>query len=122
MTRLICLEPDNPDSAWQPFAGARPIAELRAGAWRIRDRWAGILGRPEAVVMGDHVAHFADVDSAPVVPRGPVLGPAAVVRSDFAPAGGGLGLEAGIRRLTNQNATVAWIVGGGHGLVRNLKI
>jgi UDP-N-acetylglucosamine diphosphorylase/glucosamine-1-phosphate N-acetyltransferase len=110
VTRLICLEPDNPGPAWQPFGGARPIAELRAGAWRIRDRWAGILGLADAAVMGDHIAHFADVDSAPVLPRGPVAGPAVVVRSEFAPSGAGLALPAGTRRLTCEDATVAWIV------------
>jgi UDP-N-acetylglucosamine diphosphorylase / glucose-1-phosphate thymidylyltransferase / UDP-N-acetylgalactosamine diphosphorylase / glucosamine-1-phosphate N-acetyltransferase / galactosamine-1-phosphate N-acetyltransferase len=113
VTRLVCLEPLTPGPAWQPFAGSRPIAELRAGAWRIRDRWAGILGLDEAVVMGNHAAQFADVDSAPIVPQGPVAGPAVVVRSDFAPAGAGLGFEPGVRRLTHEDATVAWIVAMG---------
>ncbi len=112
MTRLVCLEPESPGPAWQPFTGSRPIAELRAGAWRIRDRWAGILGLVGPVVMGDHAARFADVDSAPVIPRGPVAGPAVVVRSDFAPEGG-LELGPGVRRLTHANATVAWIVAHG---------
>ena len=31
MTRLIMLEAEAPGEVWQPFAGARPIAELRAG-------------------------------------------------------------------------------------------
>lgn len=113
MTRLVCLEPANPGPAWQPFAGARPIAELRAGAWRIRDRWAGMLGLEETVVMGDHVAQFADVDSAPVLSCAPVAGPAVVVRSEFAPTGAGLELGAGVRRLAHQDATVAWIVAEG---------
>ena len=52
VTRLICLEPADPGAAWYPFTGARPIAELRAGAWRIRERWAGILGVDDVVVMG----------------------------------------------------------------------
>jgi len=113
MTRLVCLEPAAPGPAWQPFAGSRPIAELRAGAWRIRDRWAGILGLEHTVVMGHHIAHFADVDSAPVIPPGTVSGPAVVARSDFAPAGGGLTLEPGVRRITHEDATVAWIVAEG---------
>ncbi len=112
MTRLVCLEPD-PGPAWQPFAGARPIAELRAGAWRIRDRWVGVLGLDDVVVMGSHVADFADVDSAPVIPNGRVAGPAVVVRSDFAPAVTGLELVPGVRRLTHEDATVAWIVATG---------
>jgi sugar nucleotidyltransferase family protein len=39
MTSLYLLEPDSPGAEWAPFAGVRPIAELRAGAWRIRERW-----------------------------------------------------------------------------------
>jgi UDP-N-acetylglucosamine diphosphorylase/glucosamine-1-phosphate N-acetyltransferase len=113
VTRLVCLEPERPGPAWQPFTGARPIAELRAGAWRIRDRWADLLGLEEAVVMGNHIADFADVDSLPVVPIGPVSGPAVVVRSDFAPAGGGFELAPGTRRLTHEDAAVAWIVAKG---------
>ena len=30
--------------AWAPFAGVRPLGELRAGVWRIRERWEAILG------------------------------------------------------------------------------
>ena len=101
MTRLICLEPADPGAAWYPFTGARPIAELRAGAWRIRERWAGILGVDDVVVMGGHAAGFRDVDSAEVIPPGRVTGPAIVARSDFAPAGHNLDFETGPRRLTH---------------------
>lgn len=113
MTRLICLEPSDPGSSWYPFTGARPIAELRAGAWRIRDRWAGVLGTEEALVMGDHVAGFRDVDAAELLPAGPVAGPAIVVRSDFAPAGPSLDFETEPQRLTHQGRTVAWFVSEG---------
>ncbi|HEV8149783.1 MAG TPA: putative sugar nucleotidyl transferase [Gemmatimonadales bacterium] len=110
MSRLVCLEPDDPGEAWQPFTGARPLAELRAGGWRIRERWAGVLGIADVSIMGDHVAHFVDVDSAELLPRGPVAGPATVVRSDFAPAGPLLELAGDVRRLSHDGATVAWIV------------
>lgn len=110
MTRLICLEPESPGPAWAPFTGVRPLAELRAGAWRIRERWAGLLGLEEASVMGGHIAGFADVDSAPVIPPGPVAGPAVVVRSDFAPAGVALELDPAVRRLVHEAETVGWIV------------
>jgi UDP-N-acetylglucosamine diphosphorylase/glucosamine-1-phosphate N-acetyltransferase len=113
MTRLICLEPADPGSAWQPFTGARPIAELRAGAWRIRDRWAGVLGTDEALVMGDHAAGFRDVDSAELLPAGPIEGPAIVARSDFAPAGSSLDFETQPRRLVHDGRTVAWFVAEG---------
>lgn len=110
MTRLVCLEPADPGVAWQPYSGARPLAELRAGAWRIRERWSGILGLEDVVIMGDQVAAFSDVDSAPVMAPGPVAGPAIVVRSDFAPSGTALELEPQLRRLSHDAATVAWIV------------
>ena len=110
MTLLVCLEPEDPGPAWQPFAGARPIAELWAGAWRIRDRWVGLVGADGAIVMGSHVAGFADADSAPVCAPGPIKGPAVIARSDFAPIGLALELPAGVTRLTHQDATVAWIV------------
>jgi UDP-N-acetylglucosamine diphosphorylase/glucosamine-1-phosphate N-acetyltransferase len=113
VTRLICLEPDDPGPAWYPFAGARPIAELRAGAWRIRDRWAGVLGTEEALIMGGHAAGFRDVDAAELLPPGPVAGPAIVVRSDFAPAGPSLDFETEPQRLTHQGRTVAWFVSEG---------
>jgi UDP-N-acetylglucosamine diphosphorylase/glucosamine-1-phosphate N-acetyltransferase len=113
MTRLICLEPENPGTAWAPFTGVRPLAELRAGAWRIRERWAGILGLDEVAVMGSHITGFADVDSAPVIPEGPIDGPVVVVRSDFAPGGAALELDSAARRLVHENSTVAWIVPDG---------
>ena len=113
MTRLVCLEPADPGAAWQPFTGARPIAELRAGAWLIRERWAGMLGLDQAVVMGDHAPRFTDAGSAPVVPAGPVTGPAIVARSDFAPAGPPPDLDGSVRRLVHDGRTVAWIVAEG---------
>jgi UDP-N-acetylglucosamine diphosphorylase/glucosamine-1-phosphate N-acetyltransferase len=113
VTRLVCLEPADPGPAWYPFTGARPIAELRAGAWRIRERWAGMLGADAVVVMGSHAAGFRDVDSAEVIPAGPVTGPAIVARSDFAPAGHNFDFETGPRRLTHGEQTVAWFVAEG---------
>ncbi len=111
--RLICLEPENPGIAWQPFTGARPIAELRAGAWRIRDRWAGVLGLEAVTIMGDHVAEFADAGSAPVVPLGEVAGPVTIARSTFAPGEAELELDRHTHRLTSQGETVAWVVAEG---------
>ena len=113
MTRLICLEPADPGPAWYPFAGARPIAELRAGAWRIRDRWAGVLGTEEALIMGDHAAGFRDVDAAELLPPGPVAGPAIVVRSDFAPAGPSLDFETEPQRQQVRPAVVCIERGAG---------
>jgi len=110
VSRLYCLEPEQPGSEWLPYAGARPLAELRAGAWRIRERWAGLFGLDDVAILGDHAAQFCDVDSAPVLPRAGVEGPAVVARSDFAIAGTTLELAATTRRLTHEGETVAWIV------------
>jgi UDP-N-acetylglucosamine diphosphorylase/glucosamine-1-phosphate N-acetyltransferase len=117
MMRLVLLEPELPGEAWQPFSGVRPLAELRAGARKIRERWAAIVGLDDIVVMGDHCADFADIDAAPVLPRGPVHGPAIVVRSDFAPDGPSLELSAHAavlpRRLAHERTTVGWLVAPG---------
>ena len=51
---LYLLEPMNPGPAWAPFAGVRPVAELRAGVWRIRERWEGILDAETSAILGDH--------------------------------------------------------------------
>jgi UDP-N-acetylglucosamine diphosphorylase / glucose-1-phosphate thymidylyltransferase / UDP-N-acetylgalactosamine diphosphorylase / glucosamine-1-phosphate N-acetyltransferase / galactosamine-1-phosphate N-acetyltransferase len=110
MTRLVCLEPADPGMAWAPFTGARPIAELRAGAWPIHERWAGVLGLADVSVLGNHAAAFADAGSVPLLPAGPVAGPAVVARSDFAPAGVIIELDGTIRRLTHDGVTVAWVV------------
>jgi UDP-N-acetylglucosamine diphosphorylase/glucosamine-1-phosphate N-acetyltransferase len=108
MTRLICLEPADPGVAWAPFAGARPIAELRAGAWRIRDRWSGLLGLDEVSVLGGATPEFADVGSAPLHAPGILEGPALLVRSDFAPSAAELEWPAGMARLTHDGVTVGW--------------
>ncbi len=111
--RLVLLEPERPGSAWLPFAGARPLAELRAGAWRIRERWASLLRADDVITMGDHCAGFVDVDAAPHLPRGSVAGPALVARSDFAPAGAPTRSGALPPRLLHGDVTVAWAVSAG---------
>ena len=98
--RLYLLEPAPPGSEWAPFAGARPLAELRAGAWRIRERWARLLGLEPVAVLSDATPEFADADSIPVRPIGGVAGPAVIAASWFAPLGRGLALERGTNRLT----------------------
>lgn len=85
MTRLILLEPESPGPAWQPFSGVRPIAELRAGIWRVRERWERCLGIRAEAIAGTHCPGFVDVDSPPVVEPGSISGPAIVALSDFAP-------------------------------------
>lgn len=113
MTRLFCLDPPNPGPGWEPFRGARPIAELRAGAWKIRERWAAILGISDVGVVADHAAGFADADAAPVVSRDTIRGPAVVARSDFVPRQGRIDGIKDARRLVSNDLTIAWIVPDG---------
>ncbi|HEU4799315.1 MAG TPA: putative sugar nucleotidyl transferase [Gemmatimonadales bacterium] len=85
MTRLILHEPDSLGPAWQPFAGVRPVAELRAGLWKVRERWEHCFGLRTEVIAGAHCAGFIDVDAPPVVLPADITGPAVVAMSDFAP-------------------------------------
>ena len=113
MTDLYLLDPLDPGSEWEPFRGARPVAELRAGAWRVRERWAMLLGREVTAVLASHCPDFADVDAAPCRAPAPVDGPVIVAASWFAPIGAGLELPTDVRRLTAAGETVAWIVPAG---------
>jgi len=107
---LYLLEPIAPAAAWAPFAGVRPVAELRAGIWRIRDRWEGFVDAEAAVILGDHCAGFFEGAEPPVEPLAPVEGPCIVAASWFAPTGEPLELEPDARRLTHEGETVAWLV------------
>jgi UDP-N-acetylglucosamine diphosphorylase/glucosamine-1-phosphate N-acetyltransferase len=107
---LFLLEPDEPGPAWAPFAGVRPIAELRAGIWRVRERWEGILGAEAAGILGDHCAGFFEGAEPPVHPPRAVDGPCIVAASWFAPSGLPLELDPAAGRLTHEGATVAWVV------------
>jgi UDP-N-acetylglucosamine diphosphorylase/glucosamine-1-phosphate N-acetyltransferase len=110
MTRLYLLEPEAPGAAWAPFAGVRPLAELRAGMWRIRERWEAALDADTTAVFGEHVEGFSEGDEAPVRRRAPVDGPAVVGVSWFAPSGARVDIRADARRLAHAGATVGWIV------------
>ena len=105
MSDLYFLEPAN-SAAWAPFAGTRPAAELRAGAWLIRERWEAALGLRAAGILSEALLGFADVDSPPVVPASSIRGPAIVVRSDAVPPRSALSLNT--RRLVAGSHTVAW--------------
>ncbi len=114
--RVFFLEPES-SPAWVPFVGARPISELRAGVWRIRERWAHAVGGEGAGVLGDTARDFQEDGSlagessatAPTEVRGPAL----VVRSDFAPSGHPLAIDASARRLEHAGVTVGWWLGAG---------
>jgi UDP-N-acetylglucosamine diphosphorylase/glucosamine-1-phosphate N-acetyltransferase len=71
-----------------PVTTARPLAEVRAGAALVRERWATALERPVAgVIAAPRLTGFEEPGSAPVLPDDAVLAAGTVVaRSHFAPA------------------------------------
>lgn len=113
MTRLFLLEPERPAPAWIPFAGVRPVSELRAGAWLIRERWEAALGLRTDATLDAHLAGFVDVEAAPVRSPEGVTGPAIVARADCVPPRAALAFPEGVRRLTTRGETVAWHLGSG---------
>ncbi|MDZ4675409.1 MAG: putative sugar nucleotidyl transferase [Gemmatimonadota bacterium] len=114
MSTLYLLEPASPGPEWAPFAGCRPVAELRAGVWLVRERWEGILGGLEtAAILGTHCLDFADTGSPQVAPPFPVEGPAIVAAAWFAPSELPTDLAPDTRRLTHEDHTVAWIIPAG---------
>jgi UDP-N-acetylglucosamine diphosphorylase/glucosamine-1-phosphate N-acetyltransferase len=107
---LYLLEPEDPGAAWAPFTGVRPIAELRAGLWRIRERWSRSLGLQAEGILGTHIDGFHEFDEPPSSAPLALTGPAVVAASWFAPAARAIPLAAETRRLVHDDATVAWIV------------
>jgi UDP-N-acetylglucosamine diphosphorylase/glucosamine-1-phosphate N-acetyltransferase len=113
MTTLYLLEPDTPGAEWAPYAGVRPIAELRAGAWRIRERWEAACQADAAAIFGRHVEQFHEDDEPPVRAPGPIEGPAVVAAAWFAPTGDripDLETPGAVRRLRHGGHTVGWVV------------
>ena len=66
MTTLYLLEPESPGAAWAPFGGVRPLAELRAGIWRVRERWEAAVGNDATAILGSHAAGFSEGDEPPL--------------------------------------------------------
>ncbi len=57
---LYLLDPD-PGPAWVPFAGIRPLCELRAGAHLVRERWETFVGTEATAVFAlPHLAGFPE--------------------------------------------------------------
>jgi UDP-N-acetylglucosamine diphosphorylase / glucose-1-phosphate thymidylyltransferase / UDP-N-acetylgalactosamine diphosphorylase / glucosamine-1-phosphate N-acetyltransferase / galactosamine-1-phosphate N-acetyltransferase len=107
---LYLLEPETPGPEWEPFAGVRPLSELRAGAWRIRERWEGALRMESAAIVGGRAQGFIELDAPDTRLLGPIEGPAVVALSTFAPSGVAPEVEPTTRRLAHKGTTVAWIV------------
>jgi UDP-N-acetylglucosamine diphosphorylase/glucosamine-1-phosphate N-acetyltransferase len=110
MTSVVLLEPDG-GPAWFPFADCRPVCELRAGVWLIRERWEAVAQAEASQIFGaSHLESFVEDGVPPVTARQPVPGPALIGRSDFAPAGVAPDLGNRALRLVNQDNTVGWWV------------
>lgn len=115
MPDLYLVEPP-PSTAWAPFHDARPVSELRAGAWLIRERWEAVAeGETRAVFGPAHLHAFVEDGAPPVRAPERVEGPALVGRSDFAPAGVRPELGDEPARLVNDDQAVGWWVPAGHG-------
>src|SRR2546422_11094576 len=97
-----------------PFAGARPLCELRAGVHLIRERWETFVGAETAAIFAlPHLAGFAEAGVPLVSARRPVPGPAVIGSSTFAPRGLAPALPDGAFRLTSGGVTVGWGIGPG---------
>jgi UDP-N-acetylglucosamine diphosphorylase/glucosamine-1-phosphate N-acetyltransferase len=113
MLDLYLVEPA-PSAVWAPFQASRPVAELRAGAWLIRERWEAVAGGASRAVFGPpHLTAFVEQGAPPVTAPTAVVGPALVGRSDFAPAGVAPELPTGPARLINDEVAVGWWVPAG---------
>lgn len=110
---LYLLDPD-PAPAWAPFAGVRPLSELRAGAHLIRERWEMFVGAEATEILAiPHLAGFAEPGTPPVRARHPVAGPAVIGSSTFAPRGLAPTFPAVAARLVSRGITVGWTVPAG---------
>jgi UDP-N-acetylglucosamine diphosphorylase/glucosamine-1-phosphate N-acetyltransferase len=112
MTALHLLEPDA-DTRWAPFGGVRPVAELRAGAWRVRERWEQALGMRAAGIYGTHCADFSEDDEPPVHAPAAYRGPGVVVLSWFAPRLEPIRIGPKTRRLMHRGQPVGWVLAEG---------
>src|SRR6185503_19920435 len=91
----------------------RPIAELRAGIWRIRERWEAAAGEDATALLGDHAAGFSESDEPSVQAPRRIDGPALIAASWFAPTGVPFDRSTGIRRLTHRHQSVGWLIPSG---------
>ena len=113
MQRLILVEPSRPGPQWAPFAGVRPIAELRVGAFRLWERWSRLLGIDDVSIWSPATPSFADVGSLALVADPVIRGPAVVASSTFAPIEVDLAIPADVNGFVANHRTVAWILGPG---------
>ncbi|HUC39248.1 MAG TPA: putative sugar nucleotidyl transferase, partial [Gemmatimonadales bacterium] len=110
---LYMLDPD-PGPAWAPFAGIRPLCELRAGAHLVRERWETFVGSEATAIFAlPHLAGFPEPGVPAVEARRAVAGPAVIGSSTFAPRGLAGQLPDAPARLMHGGITVGWSVPAG---------
>ena len=107
---LVLLDPSTPATAWAPFAGVRPLSELRAGVWKVRERWEAALDLEAIAVVAAHAAGFHEGFEPPCLSVTPASGPLIAASSTFAPTGAPIVIAPGTKRLTHGGDTVAWVV------------
>ncbi len=113
MSDLYLIDPE-PSPRWAPFCDSRPISELRAGAWLIRERWEAIAGGETRGIRGQPSLHgFVEDTVPPVGLLDSIPGPAIVGRSHFAPSGIAPTLPNAPARFINDDTTVGWWVPAG---------
>ncbi len=107
MTALYLLDPDTPGAAWAPFTNATPIAELRAGAWTIAERWALATEGIVAGLITTHAAGPKLTGRTPIVAPSAVQGPCWIADATFCPK---LPMRpiGGAKRLLHAGRAVAW--------------
>ncbi|MFB3069768.1 MAG: putative sugar nucleotidyl transferase, partial [Gemmatimonadales bacterium] len=66
MSDLYMIDPE-PSPRWAPFCDSRPISELRAGAWLIRERWEAIAGGETLGIRAQPSLHGFVEDTVPPV-------------------------------------------------------
>ncbi|HET7617112.1 MAG TPA: hypothetical protein VFK20_01285 [Vicinamibacterales bacterium] len=110
---LYMLDPE-PGPMWEPFAGIRPLSELRAGAHLIRERWETFVGTEASAIFAlPHLAGFPEAGVPSVESRRPVDGPAVIGSSTFAPRGIAAPFPDAPARLVHAGITVGWAVPAG---------
>ncbi|HEY3934628.1 MAG TPA: hypothetical protein VGL65_08410 [Gemmatimonadales bacterium] len=107
MSSLVLIEPDAPGAAWAPFAHAAPLSELRAGMWRLRERWGHALNARATGIVAPHAAGHYQIHGPPLITADAIAGPVWVADATFAPK---LPMRAvgSARRLLHGGRTVAW--------------
>lgn len=52
---------------FEPFATSRPLGEMRAGVFLVRERWELLLGKARAFVGAPHLRAFTEFDAPPAL-------------------------------------------------------